>query len=292
MSVSLGNHSEKLGLIAGGGELPKRLADAARAEGRDYFVLALDGYADDWVKAHPHAYVGLGAVGLAIRTLKGEGCKGVIIAGIVQRPDLSKLNLDFRGARLLPKVAQAMRGGDDQLLRVILGEFEKEGFEVWGADDLLGDLLAPAGPLTRLEPHEEAAGDIERAIDIVKALGRQDVGQGAVVCRGVCLAVEAVEGTDAMLGRLMTLPAHLRGTEKARAGVLVKLPKPGQERRIDLPTIGPSTVERCAEAGLAGIAVAAGAALILGRGDVEREAERLGLFVIGLKGPWSDEAAS
>ena len=273
--------AERLAILAGSGGLPKRLADAQREAGLTPFVLNLSGLADDWISSFPHERVGLGEPGKAVKILKREGCTSIVFAGIVKRPDFSGLKLDMKGMKLLPKVLAAARKGDDALLRVIVESFEAEGFRVSGADDVLGDSVAPAGVIAGREPSVEEKADIRRAAEIAAEIGRLDIGQGAIVCNGLVLAVEAQEGTDAMLRRCMHLPEEIRGRLDARRGVLVKRPKPGQETRIDLPTIGAATLEGVVSAGLAGIAVEAGAALMLDRERLEKIAASEGVFVYG-----------
>ncbi len=272
----------KLGIIAGGGTLPLRLAQACAVQGRAFHLIGLKSMAGPEIEAHPHDWTALGTVGHTLEVLRRTGCGAVIMAGYVKRPDFSALQLDFTGTRLLPRIVMAARGGDDKLLRVLVTYFEEQGFAVVGVDEVMEALLAPAGAITRETPVPEDEGDIAQGVKVVAALGGLDVGQGAVVARGLVLAVEAAEGTDAMLRRCAELPAHLRGSATARAGVLVKLAKPGQERRIDLPTIGVATVEGAAAAGLRGIAIEAGAALMIDRERIIEAADRLGLFVVGL----------
>jgi DUF1009 family protein len=165
----------------------------------------------------------------------------------------------------------------------MLGEFEKEGFAVEGANEVMDDLSLGSGPLGRVAPSDEEMADVHRALDVARAIGRLDVGQGAVVCRGLVLAVEAQEGTDAMLARVADLPVALRGQPGASAGVLAKAPKPIQETRIDLPTIGPTTIHAVARAGLAGIVGEAGGLLVLDREAVIELADELGVFILGVE---------
>ena len=258
--------AKTLGLIAGGGALPRRLAEAARAEGREVFVLGVLGFAEAaLVEEFGGIELAIGQIGKQIDALKAANCSEVVIAGVVKRPDLEKLKFDMRGTLLVPKLLAAAGKGDDALLRVVVEVFEGEGFRVIGADDVLVSLLATAGVIAGHAPNPGERADIAKAGRIAAEIGRLDIGQGAVVARGLVLAVEAQEGTDAMLRRVAELPATLRGAREARCGVLVKRPKPQQERRIDLPTIGLETVRRIADAGLAGIAVEAGAALVMDR---------------------------
>ena len=271
-----------LGIIAGGGELPIAIAQAAQDHGRAIFVVALDGMArPSDVDPFPHGFVSLGQLGKAIKLLQHAGCDEVTLAGKVARPDFTKLKLDARGALALPRIMAAALKGDDALLRALLAIFEKEGMRAIGSTQAAPGLLAPFGSLGGLEPSPEDNRDIVHAIRVVAALGALDIGQAAVVCQGLVLAVEAAEGTDAMLARIANLPMAVRGTPAKRKGVMAKAAKPHQERRVDLPVIGVRTVELAAEAGLSGIAVEAGAALIMGRARVVETADRHGIFVHG-----------
>lgn len=264
----------RLGVIAGGGDLPKRLAQHARAAGRDVFVLRLKGFAaPDWGDEFDGAEIAIGEVGKSMHLLRKAGCTEIAFAGFVRRPKLSIFNFDLRGAMLLPGLISAAAEGDDALLRVVVRTFEKAGFRVVGADDVVKTLLAPVGAYGRHQPSKFDWLDIRVAAEAALRIGRLDVGQGAVARGGTLQATEASDGTDAMLCRLQQ-PA-------VRSGVLVKRPKPMQEHRIDLPTIGTTTVLAASKAGLSGIAVEAGGALVVDRGEVGRLADELGLFVYG-----------
>jgi DUF1009 family protein len=264
----------RLGLIAGGGDLPRRLAEHVRASGRGVFVLALKGFADPSLATHfDGAEAAIGQLGKGFKLLKGAGCEEVAFAGTVKRPDFSALQVDIRGAALLPELLVAAAKGDDAILRAVLGAFEKEGFRVVGADDVLATLLAPAGPVGQCTPSAADWADIREAAREAASIGVQDIGQGAVARAGRIVGSERQDGTDAMLRRVAALGG--------RGGVLVKRPKPQQERRIDLPTIGAATVKGAADAGLVGIAVEAGGALIVDRAEVGALADRLGIFVYG-----------
>lgn len=282
MTGSPHNNLTKVGIIAGGGDLPIVLADACKEQGRPYLVIGLEGWAEKKVEDHPHVWNTLGKVGLTFRILKDAGCTSVVIAGYVKRPDFSQIKPDFQGAKLLPKVIKAARGGDDALLTTLVSAFEAEGFSVLGADDLLSDLVPKPGCLGQIKPTGEALEDIKLGIALLAATSSFDVGQAVVVCDRLVLAVEAIEGTDEVLQRCAALPAEIRGSPEARRGTLVKIPKHGQERRIDLPTIGIRTVELAAAAGLEGIAVAANGTLILNRAEVIDQANSSGLFVIAV----------
>jgi DUF1009 family protein len=275
----------KLGLIAGGGGLPVEIADHCSRSGRPLFVIRLKGFAGPDLEPFAGAEIGLAELGKCLKALRRARCQAVCLAGQVSRPDFGALIPDLRGLAALPGVIAAARRGDDALLRFLVGEFEKEGFAVEGAHEVMNDLGLAAGPLAAAAPRSEDADDIARALEIARALGRLDVGQGAVVCRGLVLAVEAAEGTDAMLARVAELPAHLRGQPGAGVGVLAKTPKPIQETRVDLPTIGPATVEAVARAGLAGIVGETGRLLVLERERVISLADELGVFIVGVEPP-------
>lgn len=270
-----------LGLIAGLGELPVAIAENAVATGQGVYVLRLKGFEEPGLEKFQGSVVGLGEIGAVMDRLKAAGCKDVVFAGNVSRPDFRNLKLDFRGITLLPKVIAEARKGDDALLRVLVNEFEKHGFRVIGSDVAHTRLLAPAGLIAGPAPNETMMQDMQVAAKVAAATGALDIGQGCVVCDGLVLAVEAQEGTDEMLRRCASLPAAIRGTPEARRGVLVKRPKPVQERRIDLPTTGVSTIELAAAAGLAGIGIEAGGALMLNRLRMEQRAAELGVFIYG-----------
>lgn len=267
----------KLGILAGSGDIPARLVAACRAAGREVFVVAFNGETDPGTVADcDHVWRDIAAVGGTVDALASAGCEEVVLIGPLRRPQFSALKPDWRGVKLLPRIIRAARAGDDALLTVVVRFLEEEGFRVVGADEILTDMAAPRGDLGAHAPSEEDRADIARGIEVGRALGAADVGQAVVVRAGLVLAVEAAEGTDAMLARCVGL------RQDGTGGVLVKLPKPGQERRVDLPTIGLSTVDRAVAAGLHGIAVEAGGALVVDRAAVIARADAAGLFVTGI----------
>lgn len=270
--------ASKLGIVAGGGEFPGLVIAACRAQNRPFHVLALSGHADKAVIGDaPADWIRLGEAGTGFKLLKQAGVEDVMMIGPVRRPTLRELAPDFRTTRFFAKVGLKALG-DDGLLRAVAREIEEEGFRIVGVDDVLSDCLALPGIYGTYLPDDQAKADIQRGREVAKGIGVLDVGQAVVVQQGIVLAVEAVEGTDAMIRRAAGLKREGPG------GVLVKVKKPGQDRRLDLPTIGTATVREAAAAGLRGIAVEAGGALVLGRDAVRAEADRLGLFVIGVEG--------
>ena len=271
----------RLGLIAGGGALPVSVAARCEAEGRPVFLVRLAGFADPHLARYPGIEAGMAEFGKILSALKKAGCTGVCFAGTVSRPDFKTLKPDLKGATLLPGIIAAATKGDDALLRKILSVFEAEGYAIEGADDILGGETLPGGALGAVQPTAEHLSDLRKALHVAEKAGELDIGQGAVVCDGLVLAVEAQEGTDAMLARVAGLPADLRGSAKDRKGVLGKAPKPIQDLRVDMPVIGARTVEMAAAAGLAGIGGVAGKLILIDRGGLIETADRLGLFVWG-----------
>lgn len=277
-SGGAGARGSRLGIIAGSGGLPRRLIESCRAQGRDVFLLAIEGEADaGTVEAVPHAWCRLGAAATALRLLRDNDVGDLVLAGGIRRPSLSALRPDWRAAKFFAKVGYRLLG-DDGLLSAVAKELELEGFRLLGAHELLDEgTMVAEGPLGQLTPNAEAAADIARGIAVARALGALDIGQAVVVQQGLVLGVEAIEGTDALLRR----SAGLR--RPGPGGVMVKLEKPGQERRVDRPTVGPRTVRLAAEAGLQGIAVEAGATLLLDRDEAIRAADAAGLFLVGVR---------
>ncbi len=271
----------KLALIAGGGDLPISVAERCEAEGRDIYVVRLDGFADHRLARWPGHDFGMAQIGAILKAMKTAGCGVVCLAGNVSRPDFKTLKPDFKGATLLPGIVKAATQGDDALLRKILSVFEAEGFAVEGADDILGGETLPAGALSAVAPSLEQLADLRKALHVAEKSGELDVGQGAVVCDGLVLAVEAQEGTDAMLHRVAGLPQDLRGRSGDLKGALGKAPKPIQDLRVDMPVIGPRTIEIAAQAGLAGVGGFAGRLILIDRAEIIATADRLGLFVWG-----------
>lgn len=270
----------KLGILAGSGELPQRVIEACRASHRPVFVIAFDGFCDPaTVAGVAHEWVRLGAAGTTLRLLRENGVEDLLMAGGLRRPSFWALRPDWRVIRFFAKVGlRALRDfGDDALFRAVIAELEREGFHVVGVDSVLGNLLAPLGPLGRQLPDVQEEADIAVGLAAARAHGARDLGQAVVVQHGTVLGVEDASGTDALIRRCRVAKRAGPG------GVLVKMAKPGQERRADLPAIGPATVTAAVDAGLRGIAIEAGATLVLDREALTAAADRAGIFVIGVQ---------
>ncbi|MGO9487318.1 MAG: LpxI family protein [Rhodomicrobium sp.] len=269
----------RIGIIAGAGSLPSAVAEDAKGAGQDPFIVGLAGIADAGIECFPHVYVRIGQVGRALRILRREGCTRLVFVGGLRRPNLFRIGIDIGFIRHLPELLRLfLGGGDDTVLRGVARFFEGRGFEVLAVHEVAPRLLAPEGSFSNRLPDAEDLEDIKLGFRVAQGLGHFDIGQAAVVARSYVLAVEAAEGTDAMLRRCSGLN---RWGVTSRKGVLVKRPKPRQDRRLDLPAIGPQTVELAAEAGLAGIAVEAGAVLLAGADELVEKANKSGLFLYG-----------
>ncbi|OYW54102.1 MAG: hypothetical protein B7Z30_14200 [Rhizobiales bacterium 12-68-15] len=244
---------QPLCIVAGGGAFPAAVAEAARAQGRDVIMALMTGFADPALERYPHFWFRLGSLGVASARAKAFGARDIVMVGTLTRPRMRDLGLDWATVRLLPRIARLFRGGDNHLLSGVLGIVEEQGFRLIGAHEAAPALLLPEGRLGAVVPSAQDAADIE-----------------------------AAEGTDAMLARYGSLRASGRLRFSAGRGVLVKAPKPGQDRRVDLPSLGPGTITRAAEAGLGGIAFEAGGAIVPDAQDLVRTADAAGLFVLGV----------
>lgn len=280
--------TEVLGIICGAGALPFAVADAAMRAGRRIFLMPITGWADAAsVDAYPHQWVTLGQFGRLCRVARDAGVRDIVCVGGLTRPALRNLRLDWATVLVLPRLYRLFRGGDDHLLSGIAGLFEERGFHLLGAHEVAPEIVLTAGSVGRVVPRPEHLADAAHGFALIQAMGPFDVGQAVVVANRRVLAVEAAEGTDAMLVRV----AELRSTgrisgELVGQGVLVKAPKPGQDWRMDLPSIGPATAEAVRQAGLAGIAARAGGVIVSEPKRLIDMADACGVFIAGIaEGP-------
>ncbi len=271
-----------LGMICGAGTVPFAVADAVQKRGRPVVLFPLRGWADAAaVGAYRHHWIALGQFGRFCRLARMEHCRDLVLVGGLVRPSILQLRLDWGTLQQMPLIIRSFRGGDDHLLSGMGRMFEGAGFRMIAAHEAAPDITAPMGVLGGIAPAPAVKSDIARGFALIAAMSAFDVGQAAVVYGRRVLAVEAAEGTDAMLDRVAAMRASGRITLSSGAGVLVKAPKRRQDRRFDLPSIGPGTVTRAAAAGLAGIAVIAGATIVAEPQQLIAEADRAGLFVVG-----------
>jgi len=283
MTSQVVDASSPVGLIAAGGVMPFAVADSLLARGMHPVLFALKGACDPVaVGRFRHHWISVGQVGRAMKLFRAENCRDLVFIGTLVRPALSEIRLDWGTLRVLGRVWAAFRGGDDHLLSGIGRILEQDGFRMVGIKDVAPDLLVPEGCLTRTMPDENAAADIARGREVLRALSPFDIGQAAVVIDGHVVGVEDIEGTDGLLARVARLRKEGRIRARAGRGVLVKAPKSGQDLRFDLPTVGPRTVEGAAAAELAGIAVVAGNTIVVEPQQMIEKAGAAGLFVTGL----------
>ncbi len=257
-----------LTLIAGQGQLPRHLVDTSETRP---LVASLARFPPDTLT--PDVTFRIETLGSFLGVLKEKGVTDVCFAGSLRRQPIEPAEIDEATAPYVPRMAEALKQGDDAALRTVLEIFEEAGFQVKAAHELSGDLLPEAGVLTETPPTEADKADAARAFQVLSVLGPADVGQGCVVSRRQVLAVEASYGTDWMLASLEHRP------DTSTGGTFYKAPKPDQDRRIDLPAIGPETVHAAADAGLYGIAIEAGGVMVLDRETVVDLADKLGLFI-------------
>lgn len=266
-----------LGIVAGAGPVPRRLIEVCRHAGRPVCVVAFEGQTDrETVEGVPHLWTRLGAAGDILDFLRAQGAGDLVLAGPIKRPSLSEVRPDWRAAKFFARIGKRAFSDDGLLGSIVRALEEEEGFRVVGVDQVLGGGTLPPGPLGRHRPDATAEADIRRGVEVALALGRLDIGQAVVVQQGTVLGLEAIEGTDALLARCATL--RLSGD----GGVLVKLRKPQQERRVDLPTVGCDTVEAARRAGLRGIALDAGGTLLVDRETTVAAADAAGLFLVAV----------
>lgn len=273
----------RIGILAGGGSLPREIADSVAARGVALHIVAIEGEADADFGPYPVTRVNWGEIGRIVKTFKDTGVTDLVIIGSVKRPDLGAIKPDVGFFKALVTVlGLVLAGGDDKVLRGVIAFFERSGFRVVGPAQIAPELVIPPGNFTRGPVPATLLVDAQRGFEIIALLGRFDIGQAAVVADGRIEAIEAAEGTDQMLARLAVMRRDAGLSGRAH-GVLVKRTKPTQEDRIDLPAIGPATVLRAVEAGLAGVAVEAGRALLANRAELLERAQASGVAIVGVE---------
>lgn len=277
----------RLGILAGGGKLPREIADSARRRGLPVAIVAIDGEADGDFSGHDVTRVNWGGIGGMIRALKQARVTDLVIVGHVHRPEISGLKPDLGFFRHFPRLLKIVAsGGDDSVLRRVVRFFEQQGFRVIAPVDAAPEIAVREGAASAVSASDRDRTDIGMGLDLVRTLGPYDIGQGAVIADGRIEAIEGVEGTDRMISRVVEVRRADGGTR--RTGVLVKRSKPGQDLRIDMPAIGPATVDGAREARLSGIAVEADNVLIAERALTLARADADGVFIEGVR----DDAAA
>ena len=279
MSPAAASDRPTLGVIAAGGAVPLIVAKAAEATGRPVVLFGIAGEADLDIEAFHHHWLRWGEIGRLFDLLARERVGEVVICGAVNRPDFSAIRVDLGAVLSLPKILSLMVGGDDTVLKNVVRFLEDRGYQVIGAHQVAPELVGGSGSLGRFKPTDEAEADIAKGVEASLALGRLDIGQAVVAISGRVVAVEGIEGTDELLQRVADLRKRGRLKAAHRSGVLVKAAKPQQDLRVDLPTIGPRTVDMAVAAGLAGVAVEAGRVMIVDRPATIVAADAARLFL-------------
>ncbi len=274
----MNTNNKKLGIIAGGGTLPQTLIEHCLQNKRDFFVLAVENNADKAIFTPdiPHKWIRIGQAGTGFKLMHEQNVQEIVMIGTIRRPTLSDLVPDLRTTAFFAKIG-LKSVGDDGILRALIKEIESENMRVVGIHEVMPDLLVKSGNLTKHKPDKQALADIKRGVEVAGELGKLDVGQAVIVQQGLVLGVEGIEGTDKLIERCGTYQ------RKGVGGILVKLRKPQQDMRIDLPTIGTRTIENLHSAGMRGIAIHAGNALIADEKNVIALADKYNMFICGIE---------
>lgn len=273
-----------LGILSGSGVAPAAVAQLVVKGGRPVVMFGFRGFAEPAaIERFSHEWIALGQFSRFKRLARRHRCRDFIWVGGLVRPRITQLRFDFGTIMMLPDLFRAYRGGDNHMLTTLGAFFERHGFDILAIQDVAPQLLAPEGAITSRTPSPQDRADIERGLDLIDSISRFDIGQAVLVAGNHVLAVEGIEGTDEMLRRAADLRRAGRIRSKEKTGVLVKIPKRGQDLRFDLPTIGPDTIANLAAAGLGGIAIAAGKTIVVDIDRVIAEADRAGLFIVGVE---------
>jgi len=268
---------KKLGMIAGSGMMPVEIIRHCNAIGREVFVVGLETFAsEEQLKEAPHIFARIGEAGKIMKAFKNNNVYEIVLAGGIKRPSFKEMIPDWEGMKIVAKLA-VKKMSDDKMFRAVMDEIESHGFKVVGIEEVVPEMLFREGIYGKVKPSKEDLDDIQRGITVAKALGAVDVGQAVVVQEGMVLAVEAIEGTDMMLSRAAMVK------KAGKSPVLVKVLKPGQDMRVDLPAMGLQTVEQLKKYGIGGMAVEAGGILLIERDAVIQMADKEGIFIIGVK---------
>ncbi len=267
----------KLCIIAGGGSLPQQLITHCTNTGREVFVIAIEGNADKNINLNgiDHIWIKIGQAGSGFAKLKEKKINELVMIGTIKRPTIKDLVPDLKTAKFFAKIALKSLG-DDGILRALINEFKQDGIRVIGIQDVMPDILIKSGVLGKHKPNKQSLADIKRALEVATQLGKLDVGQAVIVQEGLVLGVEGIEGT----GELIKRCAEYK--RKGQDGVLLKLRKPQQDLRVDLPTIGPKTIEDAHKYGLKGVCLHAGNGLIVDEKETINLANKYKIFLMGI----------
>lgn len=272
-----------IAIFAGRGSLPRAVAQGLVHRGnRVPYLIGIEGEHESWIYDYEHVVLHWGQFGGLFKFLKNNNITQMLFAGAMNRPSISNVKMDLVAIKTLPQIMAFIVGGDNSMLSGVIKVFENRGIQIVGAHQIIPELLASRGLIAGRKPSRKALANMEKAFEASKLLGSLDIGQAAVAVGKRVVAVEGIEGTDQLLARVADLRKSGRLTEDGTHGVLVKTMKPKQDMRVDLPAIGPDTIQRAFEAGLAGVAVEAEKSFILDRQETISLAKKLGIFIHGL----------
>ena len=271
------SNSKTLGMIAGSGMMPVEIIKHCNNNNIKIFVIGLDSFAnEEQLKDAPHTFARIAEAGKMMKAFRENNVENIVLAGGIKRPSFKEMIPDWEGMKIVAKLA-VKKMSDDNMFRAVMDEIEKRGFKVVGIEEVVPEMLFQEGIYGKVKPSQDDMDDIQRGVTVAKALGAVDVGQAVVVQEGMVLAVEAIEGTDMMLSRASLLK------KPGKNPVMVKVLKPGQDMRVDLPAIGIQTIEQLKKYGMKGIAVEAGGILLIEKDAVTALADKEDIFIIGLK---------
>jgi hypothetical protein len=270
------NQKNILGIFAGRGNLPKILIEQCKKEGRKFilFLLNSEDYLIDYSPFNP-VFLSYGSVEEFLEILKNKNIQEMVFVGAVNKPNFSEIKVDKTGAILVAKILANKILGDDAVLRTVINFFEKRGVKILPINEILDCVISKKTVLSKIKPDENDLENIKIAEEAIKYFAKFDVGQSLVVSQKQIIAVEALEGTDNMIDRCKNLVCNYK--ENA---ILVKVKKPKQTKKADLPTIGIDTVENCYKAGIKGISVQAKSTLILEKEEVIKKIDQLQMFLV------------
>lgn len=275
----MASQGQGIAIIAGQGNLPKELAQHLLEQNPLVVIVQFQGVLLDWCDGYTVIPAQFEKPNALFKSLKRLGIDQVVFAGAMTRPKLNPLKFDLTLLKLAPTLLPSLKSGDNTTLSLVIKIFEDNGFTILGAHEVLPNLVASKGILTKQSPTEADKQDTERAFGIITAMSAADVGQACVVAQGLCLGVETIQGSDVMLTWVAQSAGAYRHDPNGGQGVFVKLPKAGQDLRVDLPTIGPNTIHAVHNAGLAGIVISQGSVMILDQDECISLANEYGLFI-------------
>jgi DUF1009 family protein len=268
---------QPIGIIAGSGMMPVEIIKYCNKHHIPVFVVGLESFATgEQLSEAPHIFAKIGEAGKILKAFKEHNVHKIVLAGGIKRPSFKELIPDWEGVRIVAKLVMK-KMSDDNLFRAVMDEIESHGFKIVGIEEVVPQMLFQEGIYGSVRPGKDDMNDIERGWTVAKAIGAVDVGQAVVVQEGLVLAMEAIEGTDQMLARAASL------RKDGKKPVMVKVLKPGQDMRVDLPAIGLQTIDLFIKHGIGGITVEAGGILLIEKDAVIKKADENGIFIIGLK---------